>query len=184
MEKNISRRGLVLAAGLVLLGAGCSSAPASVPSDEQSPSLAVPAPGTDPNNAVEVQVNIQDNPAENEASAGSAEVLSETEAQEEQPVAEAPAELVIRELTVSGSSFSFSPSEMRVALGERVRVTFKNTGGFHDWSLEGYNLASSRINEGSESVVEFTADKAGRFNFFCSVGSHRAQGMEGVLVVE
>ena len=33
-------------------------------------------------------------------------------------------------------------------------------------------------------TAEFTADKVGSFEYYCSVGSHRSMGMKGVLKVE
>lgn len=89
-----------------------------------------------------------------------------------------------REIVVSGSSFKFEPSTLRVKKGERVRVVFKNTGGFHDLTLAGYNLATKRVAAGSQDALEFAADKSGTFEFYCSVPGHKEDGMVGKLIVE
>ena len=34
------------------------------------------------------------------------------------------------------------------------------------------------------TFVEFTVDKTGTFEYYCSVGQHRANGMVGNLIVE
>src|SRR3990167_9256749 len=39
-------------------------------------------------------------------------------------------------------------------------------------------------NTGQSASVEFTADKAGGFEYYCSVGTHRAMGMVGAFIVE
>ena len=86
--------------------------------------------------------------------------------------------------TISGKSFSFTPNEIRVKKGDTVKITFKNTGGFHDFSLDELNVKTPQIQSGQTADVEFVADKIGTFEFYCSVGNHRAQGMKGTLIVE
>ncbi len=89
----------------------------------------------------------------------------------------------LREFTVTGQSFSFSPSSLTVKKGDKVRITFKNTGGFHDLRVDGYGVGTKQINGGQQETFEFTADKAGTFEYYCSVGSHRQMGMKGTLTV-
>lgn len=90
----------------------------------------------------------------------------------------------VKEFTVTGSSFKFDPSEIKVKKGDTVKITFKNAGGFHDFNIEGYGVKTKQGSGPSEETVTFVADKAGEFAFYCSVGQHRANGMEGKLVVE
>lgn len=93
-------------------------------------------------------------------------------------------EAPVREFTVTGQNFSFTPSTMAVKDGDRVKITFKNTEGFHDLKIDEFNVATRQLKAGEEDVVEFIADKTGSFEYYCSVGSHRAMGMKGTLVVE
>src|SRR3989338_3553658 len=64
----------------------------------------------------------------------------------------------IREIDVSGTSFSFSPSTISVRRGETVTIRFKNENGFHDFSIEGYNVRTPQIQAGQTAVVTFTAN--------------------------
>ena len=99
------------------------------------------------------------------------------------PVAtEAPSPQV-REFRIDGKNFEFSQEAMSVRRGDTVRIVFTSTGGFHDWRVEGYNVGTQRVDTGGSATVEFVADTAGTFEYFCSVGNHRALGMEGVLTV-
>lgn len=86
--------------------------------------------------------------------------------------------------TVKGSNFTFSPLEIRVKRGDQVKVVFVNEEGFHDWVLDEFNARTPQIGAGATAEVRFTADKVGTFEYYCSVGSHRAMGMVGKLVVE
>lgn len=90
-----------------------------------------------------------------------------------------------KEVTVIGTEFSFSPASINVKAGERVKITFKNTGGApHNLILEGLGIETKTISGGQTDVVEFTAPSSGTYNFFCSIPGHRASGMEGALKVE
>jgi len=90
----------------------------------------------------------------------------------------------VKEFTVTGSNFSFDPKTITVKKGDTVKVTFKNQDGFHDFVIDEFNVATKQIQGGQEEVVEFVADQAGSFEYYCSVGQHRANGMFGTLVVE
>ncbi|MEK7567767.1 MAG: plastocyanin/azurin family copper-binding protein [Patescibacteria group bacterium] len=85
---------------------------------------------------------------------------------------------------VNGSSFAFDPKTIEVNKGDKVKIIFKNTGGKHDWKIDEFNATTKIINGGEEDIVEFIADKTGSFEYYCSVGSHRAMGMKGTLVVK
>ena len=101
------------------------------------------------------------------------------------PVTPTPASATpnIVEFTVSGKNFAFDPSTLSVKKGDTVRITFKDTQGMHNWKIDEFNVTSKTIQGGSEDVVEFVADKVGSFEYYCAVGTHRAMGMKGTLVV-
>ncbi len=93
-------------------------------------------------------------------------------------------ESTTKEVTVTGQNFSFSPDTIEVKKGDKVKITFKNSGGTHDFIIDAFNVATKRITSGQEETVQFTADKAGQFEFYCSVGNHRDMGMKGTLTVK
>ena len=85
---------------------------------------------------------------------------------------------------VEGKPFEFNPKELKVKKGDVVKIILKNSQGFHDLSVDGYNVKTKQIQAGESDTIQFRADKAGTFPMFCGVGTHRQQGMEGVLIVE
>lgn len=89
----------------------------------------------------------------------------------------------VKEITVTNSGMTFTQKTLSVKKGDRVKITFKNTGGTHDLRIDGYNVGTDVIQANQEDSFEFTADKTGSFEYFCSVGNHRAQGMKGTLTV-
>ncbi|MDA3950092.1 MAG: cupredoxin domain-containing protein [Spirochaeta sp.] len=90
----------------------------------------------------------------------------------------------VKEITVENDGLSFIPEEIRVNEGDRIRLTFRNTGGFHDWVIDEFDAATSQYSGGTSETIEFVADEAGEFEFYCSVGNHRARGMWGTFIVE
>lgn len=90
----------------------------------------------------------------------------------------------VKKFTVVGTPFKFEPAEIRVKQGDRVRITFKNEEGFHNLTIKDFNVATKSIQKGEQDLVEFTADKTGTFEYFCSVDAHKDKGMVGNLVVE
>ncbi|MBX4181317.1 cupredoxin domain-containing protein [Candidatus Parcubacteria bacterium] len=90
----------------------------------------------------------------------------------------------VKEFTVVGKSFSFTPSTLTVKKGDTVRINFQNSGGQHDWRLDEFNAKTKVIGSGQSETIEFVADKTGSFEYYCSVGTHRQMGMRGTLTVE
>ncbi len=90
----------------------------------------------------------------------------------------------VKVFTVEAQNFSFTPATMTVKKGDKVKITFKNTAGFHDFKIDEFGVASTQTQGPSSQVLEFTADKTGSFQYYCSVGTHRAMGMWGTLTVQ
>ena len=90
----------------------------------------------------------------------------------------------VKEFTVESRGMVFTPNEIRVNAGDTVRITYKNTLGSHDFTLDEFNVKTPLINAGDDATVEFVADKPGTYEFYCSVPGHREAGMIGSLVVE
>jgi plastocyanin len=90
----------------------------------------------------------------------------------------------VKEVTVTGANFKFTPSTITVKKGDTVRVTFKSSGGFHDFVIDEYDVQTKMVDTGLSDTVEFVADKAGTFEYYCSVGNHRQMGMVGKLIVQ
>ncbi len=90
----------------------------------------------------------------------------------------------IKEFTVTGANFSFSPSTITVKKGDTVKINFKDIGGNHNFVLDEFGVTMPFLKGGEEKTVEFVADKTGSFQYYCSFGTHRAMGMVGTLIVQ
>ena len=89
----------------------------------------------------------------------------------------------VKEFTVTGSPFSFAPFLLTVKKGDTVKITFINAAGFHDLVLDAFDVRTKPLNAGEQETIEFVADKAGNFEYYCSIGTHRQQGMKVTFTV-
>lgn len=85
--------------------------------------------------------------------------------------------------TITGKNFSFTPATLTVKKGDTVSMTFKDESGMHDFKIDEFNIATKQLASGGQETVTFVADKAGSFEYYCSIGKHRSMGMKGVLIV-
>jgi len=95
----------------------------------------------------------------------------------------------VKVFVMTGENFKFlmdgvEAPEIRVNEGDRVRIEFTSISGFHDWVVDEFGAATDKVRDGSSTSIEFIADEKGTFEYYCSVGEHRANGMIGNLVVE
>jgi len=93
------------------------------------------------------------------------------------------------DFSLSGKSFDFlmngeEAPTLRVNAGDTVFVTLKSIEGMHDFVIDELNVQSEKVSFGEVTTVEFGADRPGVYEYYCSVGSHRAQGMFGAFIVE
>ncbi|PWB38523.1 MAG: hypothetical protein C3F02_03295 [Parcubacteria group bacterium] len=77
----------------------------------------------------------------------------------------------------------YSLKELVVKKGDKVRIKVTNIKGTHDFNIDEYNIHQSTPLD-QQVTIEFTADKAGEFVYYCSMPNHRALGHWGTLKVE
>lgn len=88
-------------------------------------------------------------------------------------------------VTAHAENYKFIPNTLKAKVGQTVRVTVTNDSGFHDFVIDEFQGAKTkRLQSGQSETIEFIAEKKGAFTYYCSVGQHRAMGMEGTLTVE
>lgn len=87
-------------------------------------------------------------------------------------------------IEVEAGSFYYKPNEIRVKKGETVKIVMKSVSMMHDFVIDELNVKMPITKNGETGTVEFVADKAGMFEYYCSVGQHRANGQVGTIIVE
>lgn len=95
-----------------------------------------------------------------------------------------PAQAPVNEIKMTAKKYEFNPSQIKVKQGDHVRLVITALDHDHGFKLEAFQV-NQELKKGTDTTVEFTADKAGTFPFhcskFCGVGHKR---MKGELVVE
>ncbi len=90
----------------------------------------------------------------------------------------------VKVFKIVGNKFTFAPSEIRVKMGDKVRLEVSSDDDDHGIAIPAFNV-NVKFAPGKPAVAEFVADKKGSYPFFCSVfcgSGHR--DMKGTLIVE
>ena len=90
----------------------------------------------------------------------------------------------VHEIQVTLKKYEFNPGMIRLTKGEHVRLVLTAVDHDHGFKLDDFDI-NQRVPKGTTVVIEFTADKAGTFQFRCSnVCGLGHRNMKGTLVVE
>lgn len=91
---------------------------------------------------------------------------------------------LMKTFNVTGTNFAYDLKEIRVKEGDTVMLHLMSGEGTHDLVIDEYNVKTDVVRDGGMTMATFVADKKGTFEYYCSIGKHRANGMVGKLIVE
>jgi len=93
-----------------------------------------------------------------------------------------PVQGTVREFTVRGDQFAFSPSTIEVQKDDIVKITFTAVDMPHSFTVDQYRIAK-RANAGQTVTFEFRA--TGNARFYCNLTlDERCKNMHGQIVVK
>ena len=86
---------------------------------------------------------------------------------------------------VGGDIDGVTNPTLEINAGDTVRLTVVNGDPMlHDLRIDEFDVQTGEMVEAEQTVtLEFVANQAGEFNYYCSVPGHRDVGMEGLLRV-
>jgi len=73
-----------------------------------------------------------------------------------------------RAFRIEARQFAYSPSELKVNLGDTITLEFVSTDVVHGLYVDGYDI-SVESDPGQTKTLSFVADKPGSFRFRCNV---------------
>jgi uncharacterized cupredoxin-like copper-binding protein len=89
------------------------------------------------------------------------------------------------EVTVKMSEYIISPSVISIEEDKDATFVIKNLGfTTHNFVSEELGIYSGVIPPGESKTITVMANEPGEYDFYCSIGDHRNNGMEGVLIVK
>jgi cytochrome c oxidase subunit II len=89
----------------------------------------------------------------------------------------------VREFTISGSRYAFSPASIAVNRNDLVKIAFTASDIPHSFTIDEYRIAK-RAGAGQTVTFEFRADQAGPFTFYCNLSQDdKCKEMKGKLTV-
>ena len=90
----------------------------------------------------------------------------------------------VREISVTGDNFAFSPARIEVQKDDLVQIKFTAKDVAHSFTIDVPYRISKRAGGGQTVVFEFRADEPGRFRYYCNLTQDdRCRKMAGELVV-
>ncbi len=142
---------------------------------------AQPAPVSD-SPQVNAPANNPVNEEDQETSPAPQDDAVATDSESQTPVEDEPM-MSLQEFNLTARQWEFQPSTIMVRRGSPVKLHIASVDTTHGFSIVEFNV-NSQLSPGQTTTVEFTPDRTGSFNFFCSVfcGSGHG-GMRGTLVV-
>lgn len=87
-------------------------------------------------------------------------------------------------IDIEAGSFYYSLKEIRVKKGDKIKIVMTAKDMMHDFNIDELGVKMPVVKAGETGTVEFTAEKVGEFEYYCSVGQHRKLGQVGTLIVE
>jgi plastocyanin len=84
-------------------------------------------------------------------------------------------------VSMIAENFTFSPSTITAVAGQTVNVTVERNEGTHTFTIDG--VVNKQLATGASFSFK-APTKPGRYPYYCSIGNHRAMGLEGTLIVE
>ena len=89
----------------------------------------------------------------------------------------------VREFTIKGDQFAFTPSRIEVQKDDVVKITFTAVDMPHSFTMDGGYRIAKRAGAGQTVTFEFRA--TGNERFYCNLTQEeRCKGMHGDLVVK
>ena len=94
-----------------------------------------------------------------------------------------PQDAPVREISVSGRRYAFTPDRIEVNQNDLVKIHFTAEDIPHSFTVDAYRIAK-RANAGQTVTFEFRADQAGTFKFYCNLAiDDGCRQMHGEIVV-
>ena len=95
-----------------------------------------------------------------------------------------PGQSQVREFTVVGDHYTFTPSTLTVNKGDVVKVTFTAKDIPHSFTIDGPYRISKRAGAGQSVTFEFGGDAQGSFQIYCNLTADpKCKDMKGTLQV-
>ncbi len=87
-------------------------------------------------------------------------------------------------ITIEAGAFYYKPNVINAKVGQKITILFDSKDMMHDFNIDELSVKGPMVKGGATDTFSFTPDKKGTFEFYCSIGQHRANGQVGTIVIE
>ena len=86
-------------------------------------------------------------------------------------------------VTLTARNYAFTPNRIEIIKDDLVSLTIEGADQVHSFAIDEFRIAK-RIAPGNTVTIEFRADRAGSFNYYCNIAADPGcKAMRGTLVV-
>lgn len=90
-----------------------------------------------------------------------------------------------KKVSIDATEFKYSPQAIELKPGRTLEIVMENNGVLaHNITFSDKDVATETVQSGNQTSVTVTFDKAGEYEFFCSVPGHKNAGMTGTVIVQ
>jgi heme/copper-type cytochrome/quinol oxidase subunit 2 len=86
-------------------------------------------------------------------------------------------------IDLEAGSFYYTPNTITVKKGTPVKIVMTSVDMMHDFVIDELDVKLPIVQSGNTGEIEFIPETVGEFEYYCSVGEHRANGQVGTLIV-
>ena len=88
-----------------------------------------------------------------------------------------------RAFAITARNYAFTPNRIEIIKDDLVSLTLEGADQVHSFAIDEFRIAK-RIAAGTTVTIEFRADRAGSFTFYCNIAADPGcKAMRGMLVV-
>ena len=88
-----------------------------------------------------------------------------------------------RTFALTARNYAFTPSRIEIIKDDLVSLTIEGADQVHSFAIDEFRVAK-RIAPGTTVTLEFRADRAGTFSYYCNIAADPGcKAMHGTLVV-
>jgi plastocyanin len=107
---------------------------------------------------------------------------------ESETITESNELMVASEIAIEMTNFKYSRDTITAKPGDTVTVLLTSSEGMHNLYIDELEVQSDTLQAGEQTTltIQIPSDTPSgtQYAYYCAIGNHRANGMEGTLVIQ
>lgn len=87
------------------------------------------------------------------------------------------------QIKIEAGSYYYKPDTITAKKGQKIQIVMNSVDMVHNFNIDELDVHGPMVKSGETKIIEFTPEKVGTFEYYCSVANHRAKGQIGKITV-